>query len=384
MSFIHNPLYIFAILAFVLLLSDWLVRKTFFKSFGIALLVIIITAILANARMLPTTTNVMYEGIFTYIAPGALFLLLLDVNLKQLKKVGFPILLLFLMGSLGTVLGVVVASLVIPDQPYFDGMYSAIAGMFAGTYTGGGINFNAVALHYKVVEKSVVYTNAVAVDNVMTTLWFFVTVALPVALQKMVPRSRSKNETERLSEVAAASDEIDTLSLKTLSIFLGLSSLFLFISEEITALLTSYGVIVPAILILTTFALLLAQIPAISKLKGNMLLGSWAVYLFLAVIGAFCDFHALGKSGDLSLYLLLFVTIVVLVHGLFIFGSNFFTKLDWQLVAIASQANIGGGTSAMALAKNFKRNELILPAIIIGSIGNALGTYIGFLVAGYI
>jgi uncharacterized membrane protein len=38
----------------------------------------------------------------------------------------------------------------------------------------------------------------------------------------------------------------------------------------------------------------------------------------------------------------------------------------------------------MALAKNFKRDELILPAIIIGSFGNALGTYLGFMVAGYL
>ena len=35
----------------------------------------------------------------------------------------------------------------------------------------------------------------------------------------------------------------------------------------------------------------------------------------------------------------------------------------------------------MALAQNFGRHELVLPAIIIGSLGNALGTYIGFFVA---
>ena len=55
---------------------------------------------------------------------------------------------------------------------------------------------------------------------------------------------------------------------------------------------------------------------------------------------------------------------------------------DWELISIASQANIGGSTSAMALAESFGRMELILPAILIGSLGNAIGTYIGFLVAG--
>jgi len=50
------------------------------------------------------------------------------------------------------------------------------------------------------------------------------------------------------------------------------------------------------------------------------------------------------------------------------------------MVAIASQANIGGGTSAIALAESFERKELILPAILVGTLGNALGTYLGFLV----
>jgi len=53
---------------------------------------------------------------------------------------------------------------------------------------------------------------------------------------------------------------------------------------------------------------------------------------------------------------------------------------DWQMIAIVSQANVGGGTSAIALAETFDRKELILPAILVGSLGNALGTYLGFFV----
>ena len=53
---------------------------------------------------------------------------------------------------------------------------------------------------------------------------------------------------------------------------------------------------------------------------------------------------------------------------------------DWGMISIASQANIGGGASAIALAEAFDRKDLILPAILVGSLGNALGTYLGFLV----
>jgi uncharacterized membrane protein len=50
------------------------------------------------------------------------------------------------------------------------------------------------------------------------------------------------------------------------------------------------------------------------------------------------------------------------------------------MIAIVSQANIGGGTTAIALAETFGRKELIVPAILVGTLGNALGTYLGFLV----
>jgi uncharacterized membrane protein len=57
-------------------------------------------------------------------------------------------------------------------------------------------------------------------------------------------------------------------------------------------------------------------------------------------------------------------------------------RYDPQLLAIASTANVGGATSAMALAESFRRHDLLLPGILAGSLGNALGTYLGFMVAG--
>ena len=58
--------------------------------------------------------------------------------------------------------------------------------------------------------------------------------------------------------------------------------------------------------------------------------------------------------------------------------------LGWDPVAaaIASQANVGGATSALALARALGRSDLTLPAILLGSVGLAIGTFAGFAVAG--
>jgi uncharacterized membrane protein len=72
--------------------------------------------------------------------------------------------------------------------------------------------------------------------------------------------------------------------------------------------------------------------------------------------------------------------LAVLLHGILTIFLGGLLYRDWQMIAIVSQANVGGGTSAIALAETFDRKELILPAILVGSLGNALGTYLGFFV----
>ena len=107
------------------------------------------------------------------------------------------------------------------------------------------------------------------------------------------------------------------------------------------------------------------------------MLGSFAVTLFLAVIGAFCDIAALNSIGSLGLSLLLLVSTILIVHGLVVFGAAWLFKMDPALAAVASQANIGGSPSALALARSIGRQDLVLPAVLVGSLGYAIGTFLG-------
>lgn len=136
-------------------------------------------------------------------------------------------------------------------------------------------------------------------------------------------------------------------------------------------------------LILTTFALILAQFRPVARLRGTRTLGMFAIMLFLAVIGALCDLQALKQMGSLGTELSIFVVIVVTVHGLCVYGASLFLRVDPNVASVASQANIGGGTTALALARSLGRSDLVLPSILLGSVGTALGTFLGFLVAGW-
>lgn len=372
-----------AVLVAVIAASEWLARRTWARHLGAALLVIVLTAILTNIDVIPPygADTPVYSAIFEYVAPLGIFWLLLLVDLKSVLRVGAPILALFLIGAFGTALGVAIGHRAVGGAEAFGELHAALAGMFTGTYTGGSVNFNAIALEYRVVEDAPLYAGAAAVDNAMTTVWMIACVALPRLLAGFWPTSRGApvgGDAE-----LPVDDEIETTSVFDVSIILAIGITGVAFSDYLAVQFHSWtGIAIPTTLILTTLALILAQAPFVKQLRGARLLGLFAVYLFLAVIGALCDIDALIKMGELAPVLGTFVCILVAIHGLIVFGAARLWRIDLATAAVASQANIGGSTSALALARSLGRGDLELPAILIGSVGLVLGNYLGFLVAG--
>ena len=381
-----NPFLVLLVLLAMLAISEWLASKTFLKHFGTALLVIVLTAVIANLGIIPSASegSIVYDGIFKYVAPVAIFLLLLEVNLQSLKKAGWPILTFFLIGSLGTFLGAFIGLYFLRGYPELNAFAPQLAGMFTGTYTGGSINFNAIALEYEMQEQGVLYAGSIAIDNIITALWMIITIALPKVLSAKSPNADESIKSSNNTEGENLLDESDKLKIFDLSFIVALGMMSLWASESITSWLKQFGLQVPMILILTTFSLLFAQIKFVHNLKGSRTLGLFGIYLFLSVIGAYCELGAVPALGSMAVFLLSFVIVIIVVHAIVLFGAAFLFRQDWDLVVVASQANIGGQGSAVALAKSLNRQDLFLPAILMGTLGNAIGTYLGFLMVGIV
>ena len=380
MSGFTDPLILLGILALLVVISEWLVAHTSLRHLGTALLVIVLAALVANLGIIPAASSAppLYDGIFAFLAPVAIFFLLLEVNLRDLKRAGLPMVFTFCLGALGTVVGVLVASLVVGTEGAFGDLYYAINGMFTGTFIGGSLNFNAIALNYDVTKSGEIYAGAVVVDNIYTMVWMLVTLALPRIF--MAAKQLVGNDAVVGLLHPPHADE-DTVSPWDLAVLMALGCAALAFANFSTNWLLVQGINLPMIIILSTVALVLAQFPAIGALRGSRTIGLFGVYLFLAVIGAYAEFSALANIGNLAYSLVWFVGIILTVHGVIIFGVGRLFRQDWELLAIVSQANIGGQTTAIALCRTFNRPELFLPAILIGSLGNGVGTYVGFLVA---
>ncbi|HMP31452.1 MAG TPA: DUF819 family protein [Saprospiraceae bacterium] len=384
MSFIPESqmsIYTIAVLFLIIAVSEWLGDKPFFKHLSTGLLVIILGAVAANTGLIPATNpaSPVYDAVFAYVAPISIFLILLGVNLSQIKLAGKPMLVMFVIGAFCTVIATVFALWVLNGRSFLGEHYHAVAGMLSGTYIGGSLNFNAVALHYNMAKEGDLFAATTVADNVISAVWVAVTLLMPYLLKNIWPKPKQEviyNTNEELAEMK--NEEKMNIMDATFIIFIAIVA-YLF-----AVLLANLIPFIPMILWLTTLALICAHIPFIHRLRGHKTFGLISMYLFLTVVGTHCDIPTLLKDGALALNLMLLVTMIVVVHGVLIYSIGFMLRQDKDIISIASQANVGGTATAMALAKSLKRNELILPAILIGALGNAMGTYIGLFIANWL
>ena len=383
MSFLRDPLYVSTVLLLLVALSEWLCQKRFFRTLGSALIVILAAAVLANLRIIPSSSDAppLYDGIFNFIAPLAIFFLLLDVRLRDLRRAGLPMLILFACGAIATVIGAIAGYYLVAPQNHGVERAFAVAGMFTGTYTGGSVNLNAVALQYGVTKDGTLFAAINAADNIITTTWIVATILLPRLLQKWFPRRSLAGDSIAVPTAGAETlASRETISVIDLSLLIALGTGSFFLSRLVSRILP----VVPYVLVLTTLALILAQLPLVHRLRGARTLGFFTVLLFLAVIGAYCDIPALISNGSVAVTLLVWGGLIVSIHGALLFAGAGLLRQDWAMISVASNANIGGATSAGVLATAIGRDDLRLPGILVGSLGNAVGTYLGIFVAEFL
>ncbi|MEE9169680.1 MAG: DUF819 family protein, partial [bacterium] len=134
----------------------------------------------------------------------------------------------------------------------------------------------------------------------------------------------------------------------------------------------------PKILWLTTVVLIVAQVPAVKRLTGSAMLGNYLLLLFLASNGATSVIANIIRIGPAVFY---YAAGTVAMHGIVIFGLGRLLRIDLATLAVASQANVGGPASAMAMASARGYADRILPGVAVGLSGYAIGNYLGLAVA---
>ena len=110
------------------------------------------------------------------------------------------------------------------------------------------------------------------------------------------------------------------------------------------------------------------------NINGANELGTFLIYIFFVVIGVPASIPLILTQAPL---LLLFTAIIVIVNMVISLGFGKIFKFNLEEILLASNANIGGPTTAAAMAIAKGWNELIIPIILAGTLGYVIGNYAG-------
>ncbi len=381
---IESPLALATLIAATTALAFWLDHKIpALGKVGASMLAIIFGAILSNTGLVPSASPV-YDVVSGPVTSVAIAWLLLSVDLRDLAIAGPRMIRAFAVAVAGTVIGAFVAAFAYHDR-FLDDTWR-IAGALTGTYSGGSLNFVSVARELELTGT--LFAGLNAADAILTGLWLGACLMLPVWLGRFYPSAAP--DVGMVAEDTLDADRVDEkqarlrhhpyfmregLSALGIAKLIAAGLLLVVTSEWLTEVLPWR---LPAIVWLTTLALLLGHSPWYRKPPGAMQLGSVALHFFFVLIGIFARGSEIAAVG---IDVFFFTMIVVVVHGLVAFGIGRVFRLDLGSIAVASQAAVGGPSSALAVAISREWRHLVLPGVVMGLFGYALGTYLGLGVA---
>ncbi|MBF9299026.1 MULTISPECIES: DUF819 domain-containing protein [Mammaliicoccus] len=350
-----------------------------------AIIALIGAMILSNLNIIPIESPV-YDQVWEYVIPLAIPLLLFRSNIFKIWKESRRLLFIFLISSVGTVVGVAVGFLLLHQ---FIPELDKIGAMMTGSYIGGGVNFAALSTKFQTPGELVSAT--VVADNSVMAFYFIVLITLPNMkfVKKYFKRLYTSND-DTNSNQAEAYWKRNEISLKDIAYSISIAFALVAISFKISELVNEYipknnhfmeilvSIIGDQFLLLTT--LTLVTVAMFSKFFENLNasdeLGTFLIYIFFVVIGVPASIPIIIKTAPL---LFIFVA-VILIFNLSItlfFGKLF--KFNIEEMILASNANAGGPTTAAALAISKGWQGLVGPILIIGTLGYVIGNYVGTL-----
>ncbi|GAA6310602.1 DUF819 family protein [Intestinibacter bartlettii] len=360
-----------------------------------AIIALIGALVLSNLKIIPTESPV-YDNVWSYVVPLAITLLLYQCNIKKIWKESGKLLIIFFLSAAGTMIGAIVGFKLLQGKiPYL----AEVAAMMTGSYIGGGANFAAMSAAFDTPGDVVSAT--VVSDNLLMALYFFILIAIPSMSffrKHFLHPHVDEVEGQEIKEGETAASSYWThkdISLKDLALSIGSAFVIVAVSTSIASFLSSAiptsnsflsilnTLLGNQYLIITTVTMICASIFSnfFSNLGGAQEIGTYLIYIFFVVIGVPASIQSIIMNSPL---LLVFCFVVVLINMLVTFICAKLFKFNLEEAILASNACIGGPTTAAAMAVSKGWTKLIAPIMLIGTLGYVIGNYCGIIVGNFL
>ncbi len=366
---------VMAVITMIPVFFLWLERKTRWKIFDFlpAIIWIFLTPIfLSNLNVIPRSSPI-YTTFRSFAVPMFIVLMLLDINIREAMKVAWRGAAVLVMGSVGIVIGAVVAfyafrSGLPPDS------WSGF-GALAGSWIGGTGNLAAVAESLDTPGEMVGIV--VLVDNFVYVLYFPLILsckrwAKPFNRFTRVSQEEIDHIRHATADVEKKTHEVHFRDVLTL---LGFGFVTILAADIVAGFIPALPPVLTertwAILLVTTFGIALSATP-LKNVPGTEPLAMTFVYIYMTMIGAQADLRNIGGAQ----WFLVAGFLMILTHFVFVFAGARLFRIDVSMAAIASVSAVGGAASA-PVAAGYHREELVPISIMLALLGYGLGNYLG-------
>ncbi|QFR50043.1 DUF819 domain-containing protein [Sulfurimonas lithotrophica] len=366
---ITNPFSYLFVLAIIATFLSGLEQKTkwnFFKYIPAVVLIYASTMLLASFGLweLNKEINDIYKLTKTNLLPAMIFLMLLQVDIRQFLKLGKKLIIAYILAVASIALGFILISLILGFDKDMLGAFGALA----GSWMGGTANMVAVGSALGVSDEAFGY--ALIVDSFNYTFWVAFLLFIVGFANLFNKFTDAKSSDDAINSIGCACNIGAKRYWSLIILSLAVSFFSQVIAQNISIINSTTTMVVTA-----TFSGVLASFTRVREINGSSDIATSMLYMLIALIGSRAVFESFEGIGFYVLggFLILVIHALIMVAGAKIF------KLDLFSICVASLSNIGGVASAPILAAAYNKS-LVGVGVLMAIMGYIIGTFGGLFV----
>ena len=370
--------------------------QKFYKYVPALLLCYFLPSLLNTFGIVDGHSSNIYYVASRFLLPACLILLTISIDLKAILNLGPKALIMFLVGTLGIVIGgpiaILVVSMVNPDIVGGHGPDAVWRGMttVAGSWIGGGANQASMKEMFEVGGD--IFSVMVTVDVIVANIWMAVLLLMAANHKKIdaatgADTSAIEDLKRRVEAYHAEHARMPTLNdyMTLIAIAFGITGFAHFMADILGpyfgnnfAWAQQYSLnskFFWLIVISTTIGISLSftKVRQIEAFGASKVASSF-LYILVASIGLHMNVTAIFNNPGLFLV----GAIWMLIHASLMLIIAKIIKAPLFYMAVGSQANVGGAASAPVVASAF-HPSLAPVGVLLAVLGYGVGTYMAYI-----